>query len=109
MATQKFSSDQDYDFLLNLSLNNQYASSLGLRYLFDKGIELRGSYGNSFRTPTFEELYSKQIFDGHFFIGNENLIPETSTSYEASIKKITVIFFWITDFKHICRELFKCK
>ena len=66
---------------------NQYASSLGLRYLFDKGLEVRASGGKSFRTPTFNELYSKMIFDGHFFIGNENLIPETSTSYEMSLKK----------------------
>ncbi len=66
---------------------DQFASSLALKYLFDKGIEIRGSYGNSFRTPSFDELYSKQIFDGHFFAGNENLIPETSSSYEISLKK----------------------
>jgi outer membrane receptor for ferrienterochelin and colicins len=75
----RFSSQSQFD--------NQYASSLGLRYAFDKGLDLRLSYGGSFRTPTFNELYSKQIFDGHFFVGNENLIPETSTSYETSIKK----------------------
>lgn len=68
---------------------NQYASSLGLRYLFRNDVEVRSSYGSSFRTPNFNELYSKQIFDGHFFTGNENLIPESSTSYEASIKKAT--------------------
>lgn len=66
---------------------NQYASSLGLRYLFQNQIELRASLGKSFRTPTFDELYSKQIFDGHHFTGNENLVPETSTSYELGIKK----------------------
>ncbi|MGO4822483.1 MULTISPECIES: TonB-dependent receptor plug domain-containing protein [unclassified Flavobacterium] len=77
----RFSSQSQFD--------NQYASSLGLRYSFDKGIDFRISYGKSFRTPTFNELYSKQIFDGHFFTGNENLIPEQSTSYETSIKKIT--------------------
>lgn len=70
---------------------DQYASSLGLRYLFDNRIELRGSYGTSFRTPTFEEMYSKLIFDGHFFTGNEKLIPETSTSYEGSLKKTTLL------------------
>jgi outer membrane receptor for ferrienterochelin and colicins len=75
----RFSSQSKFD--------NQYATSLGFRYAFDKGLDVRLSYGGSFRTPTFNELYSKQIFDGHFFVGNENLIPETSTSYEASIKK----------------------
>ncbi|MBS7234024.1 TonB-dependent receptor [Flavobacterium psychroterrae] len=90
MATERFSIRPGLRFSAQSQFDNQYASSLGLRYLFDKGIELRGSYGNSFRTPTFDELYSKQIFDGHFFTGNENLIPETSTSYEASVKKSTL-------------------
>ncbi|UTN04550.1 TonB-dependent receptor [Flavobacterium bizetiae] len=89
MASDRFSIRPGIRFSAQSQFDNQYASSLGLRYLFDKGVELRGSYGNSFRTPTFEELYSKQIFDGHFFVGNENLIPETSTSYEGSLKKST--------------------
>ncbi|WP_029272186.1 TonB-dependent siderophore receptor [Flavobacterium sp. KJJ] len=90
MATERFSVRPGLRFSAQSQFTNQYASSLGLRYLFDKSIELRASYGNSFRTPTFDELYSKQIFDGHFFTGNENLIPETSTSYEASLKKSTL-------------------
>lgn len=66
---------------------DQSAFSLGLKYLFDSGFELRGSLGTSFRTPNFDELYSKRIFDGHFFVGNENLVPETSASYEISLKR----------------------
>ena len=89
MATERFSIKPGLRFSSQSKFKNQYASSIGLRYLFDKGLELRGSYGNGFRTPNFDELYSKQIFDGHFFTGNENLIPETSTSYEASVKKLT--------------------
>lgn len=91
MATDRFSIRPGLRFSAQSRFKDQYASSLNLRYLFDKGIELRGSYGSSFRTPTFEELYSKLIFDGHFFTGNENLIPETSTSFEASLKKSSVI------------------
>ncbi|MBO9586036.1 MAG: TonB-dependent receptor [Flavobacterium sp.] len=87
MATSRFSIRPGLRFSVQSQFENQYASSLGLRYLYDNGLELRGSYGTSFRTPTFEELYTKQIFDGHFFTGNENLVPETSTSYEASLKK----------------------
>ncbi|WP_281322617.1 TonB-dependent receptor plug domain-containing protein [Flavobacterium aestivum] len=89
-ATERFSIRPGIRFSVQSMFKNQYASSLGLRYLFDKGVELRGSMGKSFRTPTFQELYSKLIFDGHFFTGNENLIPETSTSYEMSIKKETI-------------------
>jgi outer membrane receptor for ferrienterochelin and colicins len=89
-ATERFSIRTGIRFSDQSMFKNQYASSLGLRYLFDKGVELRGSMGKSFRTPTFQELYSKLIFDGHFFVGNQNLIPETSTSYEMSIKKQTL-------------------
>ncbi|WP_313808165.1 TonB-dependent receptor domain-containing protein, partial [Flavobacterium sp.] len=67
--------------------DSQYATSLGLRQLFDKQWEVRGAIGQSFRTPTFEELYSRIQFSGHNFYGNENLIPETSTSYEVNLKK----------------------
>ena len=66
---------------------NQYALSLGTRKLLKDDLELRASVGKSFRTPNFEELYTEIIFSGHFFVGNENLTPEQSTSYEASIKK----------------------
>lgn len=90
MATERFSVRPGIRFSAQSKFKDQYASSIGLRYLFDKGLEVRTSYGNGFRTPTFEELYSKLIFDGHFFVGNENLIPETSTSYEASLKKTTL-------------------
>lgn len=66
---------------------NQYAASLGFRYLFPRETEFRLGAGRSYRTPNFEELYSEIIFSGHFFIGNENLVPETSTSFDASVKK----------------------
>ncbi|MBY0245581.1 MAG: TonB-dependent receptor [Sphingobacteriaceae bacterium] len=66
--------------------DTQYASSLGLRYNISSDLDLRFSIGKSFRTPVFEELYQKIKFSGHQFYGNENLIPESSTSYEVSIK-----------------------
>lgn len=90
-ATEKLSIRPGIRASAQSKFKDQQASSLALRYLLEKGIEIRGSYGNSFRTPSFEELYSKQIFDGHFFAGNENLIPETSTSYELSLKKTTIL------------------
>lgn len=90
-ATEKFSIRPGIRVSSQSKFKDQQASSLGLRYLFEKGIEIRGSLGNSFRTPSYEELYSKQIFDGHFFAGNENLIPETSTSYEMNLKKTSFL------------------
>lgn len=71
--------------------DNQTASSIGLRYLFDNDVEVRSSMGKSFRVPTFEELYSKIKFSGHQFYGNENLVPEQSTSYDFNIKKTSFL------------------
>jgi outer membrane receptor for ferrienterochelin and colicins len=86
-ATEKFSIRPGIRASFQSQFNDQYASSLGLRYLLRSGIELRTSLGKSFRVPVFEELYSKIKFSGHQFYGNENLIPETSTSYDFNIKK----------------------
>lgn len=88
-ATPRFAIRPGIRYSFQSQFDNQYASSLGLRYSFNKGIDYRISFGKSFRTPNFDELYSKQIFDGHFFVGNENLVPEQSTSYETSLKKTT--------------------
>ncbi|MDO4881259.1 MAG: TonB-dependent receptor [Capnocytophaga sp.] len=68
---------------------NQYSYSLGTRYLLPYGIEWRASVGKSYRTPEFSELYSNIIFEGHYFLGNENLIPEGSLSLDTSLKKTT--------------------
>ena len=69
--------------------DNQYAYSLGGRHLYDNGFESRISIGQSYRTPEFAELFSKMIFDGHYFVGNEDLTPEKSTTFEVSGKKLT--------------------
>lgn len=87
--SEKFSLRPGGRYSFQSKFDNQYAISLGARQLFDKGYELRGSIGKSYRTPTLEELYMEMVFSGHNYIGNENLIPEASTSYEASVKKNT--------------------
>lgn len=69
--------------------DNQYAVSFGARYLLPKGFEVRTSIEKSYRTPNFNELFSKIIFDGHYFVGNEDLKPEQSMTYEVNAKKYT--------------------
>jgi putative tonB-dependent outer membrane receptor len=69
---------------------NQYAYSLGSRYSFDNHWEWRASVGESYRTPSFEELYTRSIFMGHAFLGNENLLPERGISAETSLKKTSL-------------------
>lgn len=87
--SEKFSIRPGLRISVQRQFDNQYASSLGFRYLLKNGVELRTSLGKSFRTPDFEELYSKIKFSGHNFYGNENLIPEISTSYDFNVKKNT--------------------
>lgn len=70
---------------------NQYAYSLGSRWTLDNHWEWRASVGKSYRTPSFEELYTKSVFLGHAFLGNENLLPEKGLSAETSIKKTSLI------------------
>ncbi|MDI1254494.1 MAG: TonB-dependent receptor [Flavobacterium sp.] len=89
-VTKAFSFRPGARISLQSQFDNQYAASLGTRYLLKNDIEFRTSIGKSFRTPNFEELFSKIKFSGHNFYGNENLIPETSTSFDFNIKKTTV-------------------
>ena len=69
--------------------DNQYAASVGLRYLFNNGFEARTSLGKSYRTPNFDELYTYLVDVNHDVRGNENLLPEESTSVDLNIKKLT--------------------
>lgn len=86
-ATDRFSVRPGFRYSFQSAFDNQYSTSLGLRYLFDNGYELRGSLGRSFRTPNFEELYTYFVDSNHNLRGNEELTPETSMSYEVSAKK----------------------
>lgn len=70
---------------------NQYAYSLSGRYLLPHRTELRSSVGKSYRTPSFEELYTRNIFMGHAFLGNEHLLPEDGLSAEISAKKSSIL------------------
>ncbi|WP_338840642.1 TonB-dependent receptor plug domain-containing protein [Flavobacterium ginsenosidimutans] len=85
--TDKFSIRPGLRYSFQSAFENQYASSLGLRYLFKKGLEARVSLGKSYRTPNFDELYTYFVDSNHNVQGNPNLVPENSTSYEASFKR----------------------
>ncbi|WLD24398.1 TonB-dependent receptor [Flavobacterium dauae] len=87
---EKFSFRPGFRYSFQSKFKNQYSYTLGGRYLMDKGFEARAALGQSYRTPDFDELYSRLIFDGHYFIGNEDLLPEKSNSIEVSLKKTTL-------------------
>lgn len=88
-CTERFSVRPGFRYSFQSRFENQNAMSLGIRYLFNKGIEVRASVGKSYRTPGFDELYTYFVDSNHNLQGNENLLPEQGMSYEASIKKGT--------------------
>lgn len=85
--SDKFSIRPGLRYSIQTIFKDQYASSLGLRYLFKKGLEARASLGKSYRTPNFDELYTYFVDSNHNLQGNPDLIPENSTSYEVSFKR----------------------
>lgn len=85
----KFTFRPGFRYSIQSLFKNQKAYSLALLYKIANDLESRTSLGKSYRTPSFEELYSKMIFDGHYFLGNENLIPERSSSLQTSLTKTT--------------------
>ncbi|PXY42061.1 TonB-dependent receptor [Flavobacterium cheongpyeongense] len=85
--SDKFSIRPGLRYSIQSAFEDQYASSLGLRYLFKKGLEVRGSLGKSYRIPNFDELYTYMVDTNHNIQGNPNLVPENSTSYEVSFKR----------------------
>lgn len=87
--TERFSIRPGFRYSFQSRFEDQYAISMGARYLFDKDIELRGTVGRSYRTPAFQELYTYFVDVNHDLQGNEDLVPEQSMSYEANIKKAT--------------------
>jgi outer membrane receptor for ferrienterochelin and colicins len=85
--SNKFSIRPGLRYSIQSAFDDQYASSLGVRYLFKNGLEGRASVGKSYRTPNFDELYTYFVDSNHNMQGNPDLVPENSTSYELSFKR----------------------
>lgn len=49
-------------------------------------IRIIASYGTGFRAPTFNDLFWNDPATAAFFVGNPNLLPETSRSTEVSFR-----------------------
>ncbi|GEK71510.1 MULTISPECIES: TonB-dependent receptor domain-containing protein [Halomonas] len=75
----------------NEAYGEETTGSLALGVALDDIHTLRASYGTAFRAPTFNDLYYP--FDG-FFVGNPDLDPETSETYELGIRGQLGRGFW---------------
>lgn len=59
----------------------EYSPSVNLRYALSEHLSARSSVGRSYRVPTFTDLYYMDAAN----IGNDNLKPENSWTYEAGL------------------------
>ncbi len=59
----------------------EYSPSVNAKYAIFNFLSARASVGRSFRIPTFTDLYYRDAGN----IGNENLNPESSWTYEAGL------------------------
>lgn len=66
----------------NQAFGDYVTGNIGWRYNFDNGISPFASFGNAFKSPTFNELYWP---DTGFGGGNPNLKPEESRSFEVGL------------------------
>ena len=87
--TDRFSVRPGVRYSFQSSFEDQWAASLGVRQLYENGYEARASYGRSYRTPTYDELYTFLVDANHNVQGNPDLVPENSHSFEISGKKLT--------------------
>ncbi len=74
------------------SFGGESSPSLGLTYFMDDSLRIKASYGEGYKAPTTEQLYSCWEASGHgshgFALkGNPDLQPESSKGYELAIEK----------------------
>ncbi len=83
----KFSFRPGVRYEYNSLYNSKLTGALNIRYLMEKGFELRANIGSSYRVPNFEELYYFFVDSNHDVRGNENLDPENGFSTFVNLKK----------------------
>lgn len=88
-VTDKFSVRPGFRYSFQSKFEDQWAASMGLRQILNNGFEARLSYGRSYRTPNYDELYTYFVDINHNVQGNPDLTPESGHSVEGSIKKFT--------------------
>lgn len=64
---------------------------MGLRQILGNGFEARLSYGRSYRTPNYDELYTYFVDSNHNVQGNPDLNSESGHSIEGSVKSSPIL------------------
>lgn len=70
--------------------SNKFSSNispkLGVTYKMNQNLRLKANVGTGFKSPSPDELYMKMTHYNVTVLGNENLEPEKSKSYELAIE-----------------------
>jgi vitamin B12 transporter len=68
------------------TFNDKTTGKIGAKYFFSNDIALSGNYGTAYRTPSLYELYApaSTYFGIVYPLGNINLTPETTKSFDAT-------------------------
>jgi vitamin B12 transporter len=83
------------------SKTTNFAPSVGVVYLPFDFLKFRAHFAEAFAMPTEGQLGSNFIYGNYKYVGNPNLSPETSTTYEAgvdlmgSFSNISATYFFI--------------
>lgn len=66
---------------------SEFSPRLYLVWELAPGLALKGGFGHGFKAPTLKQISPEYRFDGpHSFIGNPDLEPETSDSWELGLR-----------------------
>ena len=84
--------------------DNNLSPRFGAAYLLTDYLKIRANYGEAFRMPSADELAANYTLFGTNYIGNPNLDPEKSKTYEGgadfSYASLNISFtYFHTDFK----------
>ncbi len=88
--TQNFQVKPAIRISYNTDYNSPVVPSVMFKYDFPKNIQARISYGKGYRAPGIKERYLYFVDINHNIQGNENLQPENSDNFFASINKKSV-------------------
>ncbi len=84
---------------------NTYRAGILYDKLQEQGWQLRASYGTGVKNPTFVERYGYYEVGGPAFVGNPNLKPEQSRSWEIGTTLKTHNDFFRTDLTYFNERL----
>jgi len=78
------------------AFNNKTTGKIGIKHFFEKELYVSSNYGTAYNVPTIYNLYAPASVYGP--IGNSNLTPESTKSFDASIgyKGVVLTYFYTT-------------